>query len=65
MLTAEQIRKSADICADIGQVSLASIVVPFLLQNHDWRIAFGGFILACAAWTASVSFVKKAKDYEY
>lgn len=58
-LTPDQIRKMADICADIGQVSLGAIVVPFLLQTSDWRFALGGFILSCAGWATSIYSVKK------
>jgi hypothetical protein len=58
-LTPDQIRKLADICADIGQVCLGGIVVPFLLQIYDIRIALIGLIIACAAWFSSVYLIKK------
>lgn len=63
-LTPDQIRKMSDICADIAQVSLGAIVIPFLFQTSDWRFALGGFILSCTGWFGSIYFIKKA-SYGY
>ena len=58
-----QIKKLADISADFAQVCLGGIVVPFIFQNQDLRIAAAGLALACAGWFLSLYFVQKA-SYE-
>lgn len=59
-LSANQIRKIADICVGMGQVSAGSIVVPFVVNEFQIWIAVAGVIFACGAWVASVYLVQVA-----
>lgn len=59
-LNEAHLRKIADIFGDIGQVSLASIAIPFLFDGYEPKIAIIGFIFACVCWIWSVFLVGKA-----
>jgi hypothetical protein len=60
-LNKAQIRKLADIFADIGQVSFASIALPFFLENYRPIVSVTGLILACGAWLGSLYLSKRLK----
>ena len=61
MLSSEQIKTASSILADLGQVAIASAVVPFLIP--DFRpeamatIMFGS-LLAFLFWTLSIFAVQ-------
>ena len=57
-LTPQQLERQADIAADIGQVSLASIAIPFFLSEHRPLLAMLGIVTALFLWTISVMFPK-------
>ena len=57
-LTQQQIDRVADIAADIGQVSLASIAIPFFLDEYRPLLALLGILAAIFFWTISVMFPK-------
>lgn len=44
---------------DIGQVCLASIVFPFLLNDFDIIKALTGLMFSFAFWTGSILLVRK------
>lgn len=46
--------KLSDICADIAQVSLASLAVPFIIGEKDWAFAASGLIIALIFWIFSL-----------
>ena len=58
VLTDAQRKKLADICADIGQVALASIALPFLLEDFRPELVILGLANAIAFWYASLVLLK-------
>lgn len=54
--THAQRRRFADICADAGQVFLASIVLPFLVDKPNILLAIFGFASMLAFWSLSFLF---------
>jgi len=44
---------------DVGQVCLASIALPFLMNKFDIMKALSGIIFSFAFWTGSVLLVRK------
>lgn len=46
------------ICADIGQVCLASIVIPFVLEKYNPQMLTLGVILTGASWILSLILTK-------
>ena len=58
-LNQEQIKKLADIFESIGQIMVASIVIPFLLDSFDPLVAITGGLLALAAWITSLLLLEK------
>ncbi len=49
-LTTGRRQRLADIMQDVGQVALASIAIPFLLEGYRLSVAAFGFGLAIAFW---------------
>ena len=65
--TSVEVHKMSNIAADIGQVALGSIVVPFFLQQFTPLYAILGLVLACVAWAGSIYLARMAnllKNYE-
>lgn len=58
MTTVQQIRKLADIFSDIAQVSLASIVVPFLLSEYRPLAAITALAASLAFWFVSLVLLR-------
>jgi len=56
-----RINRISEICMDIGQVCLASIVIPFLLNKSDIIKVFLGLAFSFSFWTISVLLVKTKK----
>ena len=54
-------KKLSDICADIGQVCFASLVVPLIGQSLDTNLAVSGLLLAVIFWAFSLWVATKAK----
>jgi len=60
-LSDEQIKGIAEISRDIGQVSVASIVIPFLVTGFSPEripLVLSGAALAIFAWSISIVFLK-------
>ena len=55
-----QLQKLADISADIGQVALASIVIPFFIDKYQPLVAFLGVIVAATFWILSLLLIQLA-----
>ncbi|MBU2592303.1 MAG: hypothetical protein ABH867_05220 [Patescibacteria group bacterium] len=51
--------KLSDICADIGQVSLASVVIPFLVDGFNLRMAVLGLAVLFLFWLSSLLLARK------
>ena len=58
-LAASRFNKLADICADIGQVSLASVVLPFLFDRFDLRVVILGLAVSFMFWLTSVLLARR------
>ena len=61
-LTAAQVEKMADIFEGIGQVMVASLVIPFLTNTFDLSLAVTGVVLALAAWITSLLLLEEKGD---
>lgn len=57
-LTAIRYRKLSDICADIGQVALASIAIPFFFDTFNPPVALLGAATAIMFWYASLLLLR-------
>lgn len=53
-ISERQLYKLADIFADMGQVVLASVAIPFLLGDFRPLVAVTGLGLSLALWYASL-----------
>lgn len=51
--------KLSDICADIGQVSLGSVVIPFLVDEFEPLMVYWGLIISFTFWMLSFLLVRK------
>lgn len=49
--------KLSEICADISQVSLASVVIPFTFDKYNPELAVFGIIITFMFWTFSYNLV--------
>lgn len=56
-----RINRISEICMDIGQVCLGSIVFPFLMNNFDIIKMFTGLIITIGFWTISVLLVRSKR----
>jgi hypothetical protein len=57
----EQLKVLADILENIGNISLASVVLPYVIphvQRSEVMTIIGGLVVACLFWTLSVLLVK-------
>lgn len=54
-----RINRLSEICADIGQVCLASIVIPFLIDKDDSSMIILGLFSATGSWILSLLLVRK------
>ena len=64
MLSKEQIRVVSNILLDLGQISVASVVLPFVVPDfHDdaWPTIVSGSLLASLFWFLSILSAKKAE----
>lgn len=57
-LTKAQFRKISDISSDIAQVSLASVVIPFLLDQQEPMLVLLGIGICTIFWSASLYLAK-------
>ncbi len=57
-LTSSQLKKLSDICADIAQIALGSVAIPFLLNEFQPVLALCGILLSLAFWYASLVLMK-------
>lgn len=55
-----QFQKLADISADIGQVALASIAIPFFLDSYHPLVALLGVAVSFTFWTLSLLLIKQS-----
>lgn len=53
-LSKRQYAKLADICADMAQISAASISIPFFLDTYRPALATLGVVIAVGLWIMSV-----------
>lgn len=60
-LNPKQRNKFADICSDIAQVSLASIVVPFFIDKFDFMMLVLGLVISFGFWYAAM-FVLRGRQ---
>ena len=61
MLSSEQIKTLSAILADLGQVSIASVVIPFVIptfSENALATIISGTLVAILLWTLSILFVK-------
>lgn len=58
-LTKNQLAKLSDICADVGQVSLASVVIPFTLNQTRLWLVILGVALCILFWYISLRLLKE------
>lgn len=54
-----KVNRISEIFKDIAQVSLASIVIPYILDRSNVRILAIGAITTLLSWYFSVKLVKK------
>lgn len=59
-----RISRISEIFMDIGQVCLASIALPFLINKSDIIKALSGLIFSFIFWAVSVLLVRTKKQYE-
>lgn len=62
ILTTSQVEKLADVFIAFGQLSAASMVIPFLLPDVDQSRLFMillGILLTIGAWSSSVLIVRR------
>ncbi len=52
--------KLADICLDVAQVSLASIVVPFFIDKFDLMMLGLGIVISFISWSGAM-FILRTK----
>lgn len=50
----QQRGKVADICLNIAQVSLASVVVPFFIDKSDLMMVALGLIISLLSWSGAM-----------
>ncbi len=58
-LSAVQLNRVSEICGETGQVSLASIVIPFWIGKFDLQMLILGVIGCLVFWYLSVSLARK------
>lgn len=56
-----QINRLSEIAADIGQVMLASVVIPYFIDAHRPSLALSGLGLSLFFWLISLAFLKLKK----
>jgi len=56
-----RINRISEICMDIGQVCLGSMVFPFLMNNFDIIKMLTGLVITIGFWIISVLLVKSKK----
>lgn len=62
-LGVEKMKVISGILANLGQVCIASMVVPFAIGNTQSASAFiVGSLLAILFWSASVAFIKNEES---
>ena len=54
-----RINRISEIFMDIGQVTFASIALPFLINKSDILKSLSGIIFSLIFWIVSVSLVRK------
>ena len=59
LLTSHQLEKLSDICADIGQVSLASVFVPYFLDTPQPSLALLGLAVSLVFWLFSLIAINR------
>lgn len=52
--TDARLNRLSEICANVAQVSLASIVVPFLLEKFDLLVLLWGSVTTITFWFLSL-----------
>lgn len=57
----DQVKKLSDICADISQVFLGTIVVPFFIDKVDLQMLALGSIASLSFWFLSIRFLGKIR----
>lgn len=55
-------QKLSDICADIGQICFATLVVPLINQKLETNLAISGLLLAMIFWATSLWITTKVKE---
>lgn len=49
----------SEICADVGQICIGSIIIPFLFENFDWWSVITGSATAGIFWSLSLWLTKE------
>lgn len=52
--TKARLNRLAEICSDIAQIALASVVLPFLLDKFNLQMVLLGLITALSFWILSL-----------
>ncbi len=55
----QQQSKLADLCGDVAQVSLASIVIPVFVDKFDLMMLALGLVLTFISWSAALFVLRK------
>ena len=57
-----QVKKLSDISADMAQVFVASVAIPYLLDSPRPMLACFGVALAIGFWSLSLQLLKRIPD---
>jgi hypothetical protein len=57
-LTGRRVKKLSDIASDVGLVSLASVVLPAVLDKFNPLMILLGGVIAIGFWTLSILLTK-------
>lgn len=59
VLTKHQWQRFSELLGNLGLLTLASVVIPYLLNEFNLVIALFGLVISFLAWYASIVLAKK------
>ncbi len=59
MLSENQLKFVADVLDSIGQVSLASLVLPYFISGLNTRLVIAGILATLGSWFIGLAITKK------
>lgn len=62
VLSEAQLNRLSEICADISQITLASIVIPFALDKYNLVLLVWGLTIALTFWVLSLSVIGEKNE---